>query len=62
MTTTTSTKARLPLLAALAVAAALTACGKHNDDERTAGQRLDGAIAGAKESAQETKQLSLIHI
>ncbi len=46
---------RLPVVAALAVAAALTACGKH-DDERTAGQRLDGAIADAKQSAAETKR------
>ena len=55
-TSTFATKSRLPLLATLAVAAALTACGKHNDDERTAGQRLDGAIADAKQSAAETKQ------
>jgi hyperosmotically inducible protein len=54
--TTSITKSRLPLLGALAIAAALTACGKHNDDERTAGQRLDGAIADAKQSANETKQ------
>ncbi|MEO6279018.1 BON domain-containing protein [Roseateles sp.] len=52
----THTPTRLPLLAALAIAAALTACGKHNEDERTAGQRLDGAISEAKQSAQETKQ------
>lgn len=53
--TSTLTKARVPMLAALAVAAALTACSKH-DDERTAGQKLDGAIADAKQSAAETKQ------
>jgi hyperosmotically inducible protein len=46
---------RLPVLAALAVAAALTACGKQ-DDERTAGQRLDGAIADVKQSAEETRR------
>jgi len=51
-----TTHTRVPLLAALALAAALTACGKHNDDERTAGQKLDGAISEAKQSAQETKQ------
>ena len=31
------------------------ACGKQ-DDERTAGQRLDGAIADAKQSAEETRR------
>lgn len=46
---------RLPLLAALAIAAALTACSKQEDD-RTAGQRLDGAISEAKQTAQETKR------
>lgn len=46
---------RLPLLAALALAAGLTACSKPND-ERTAGERLDGAISEAKQSAAETKQ------
>lgn len=46
---------RLPLLAALAIAAALTACGKQEDD-RTAGQRLDGAIAEAKQSAEDTRR------
>lgn len=47
---------RLPLLAALALAAALAACGKHNDDELTAGQRLDGAVADAKQAARDTKR------
>lgn len=46
---------RIPLLAVVAVAAALAACSKQ-DDERTAGQRLDGAISDAKQSAAETKQ------
>ncbi len=46
---------RLPLIAALALAAGLAACSKPND-ERTAGERLDGAIAEAKQSAAETKQ------
>jgi hyperosmotically inducible periplasmic protein len=54
--TTSITKSRLPLLAALAIAAALTACGKQAEDERTAGQKLDGVIADAKQSAQETRQ------
>jgi hyperosmotically inducible periplasmic protein len=47
---------RLSLLAALALTAALAACSKSNEDERTAGQRLDGAIAGAKDAAQESRQ------
>jgi len=51
----TPTRSRLTLLAALAVAAALSACGKQ-DDGRTAGQRLDGAIADAKQSAEETRR------
>jgi len=45
---------RLPLIGALALAAALAACGKH-DDERTAGQKLDGAIADAKQAGTEAK-------
>ena len=48
--------ARLPLLAALAAAAALTACGRHQDEDLTAGQRLDGAVADAKREANETKR------
>ena len=45
--TSTLTKARVPMLAALAVAAALTACSKH-DDERTAEDhfRITIAVAG----------------
>jgi hyperosmotically inducible protein len=46
---------RIPLLATLAVAAALTACSR-NDDDMTAGQRLDGAVADAKREANETKR------
>lgn len=49
-----NTISRLPLVGALALAAALTACGKQNDD-RTAGQKLDGAIAEAKQAGQEAK-------
>lgn len=49
------TAPRLTLLAALAIAASLAACSKQEDD-RTAGQRLDGAIAEAKQSAEETKR------
>ncbi len=52
--TSTLTKARVPMLAALAVAAALTACSKH-DDERTAGQKLDGAIAEAKQAMNDAE-------
>jgi len=52
----TLSSTRLPLLAALALVTALTACSKNNEDERTAGQRLDGAISEAKQSAQETRQ------
>lgn len=47
---------RWPVVSALALSAALVACSKHQDDELTAGQRLDGAIAEAKQSARETKQ------
>jgi len=49
-------KSRLTLLAALAVATALTACGKQRDDELTAGQRLDNAVADAKQAANDTKR------
>lgn len=52
----TQQTARLPLLAALAVAAALTACGRNQDEDMTAGQRLDGAVADAKREANETKR------
>lgn len=47
---------RWPVVTALAVSCALAACGKHQDDELTAGQRLDGAIADAKQTARDTKQ------
>jgi hyperosmotically inducible protein len=47
---------RIPLLATLAVAAALTACSRNNDDDMTAGQRLDGAVADAKRESNETKR------
>jgi hyperosmotically inducible periplasmic protein len=46
---------RISLLSALALAAALTACSKQ-DDNLTAGQRLDGAVADAKREAAETRQ------
>ncbi len=45
----------LSLLSAVALAAALTACSKQEDD-LTAGQRLDGAIAETKRAADETRQ------
>jgi hyperosmotically inducible protein len=50
----TTTK-RISLLSAVALAAALTACSKQQDD-LTAGQRLDGAVADAKQAANETRQ------
>jgi len=49
-----TTTLRAPLIGALALAAALAACSKH-DDERTAGQKLDGAIADAKQAGNEAK-------
>lgn len=49
------TTKRISLLSAVALAAALTACSKTEDD-RTAGQRLDGAVADAKQAAAETRQ------
>ena len=52
----TPTTTRIPLLATLAVAAALTACSRNNDEDLTAGQRLDGAVADAKREANETKR------
>jgi hyperosmotically inducible periplasmic protein len=49
-------KQQATLLAALAVAAALTACGRNKDEDLSAGQRLDGAVADAKDAARETRQ------
>ena len=49
----TRTTSRLSMIA-LALAAALSACSKH-DDERTAGQKLDGAIADAKQAGNEAR-------
>ena len=43
-----------PLIGALALVAALAGCSKH-DDERTAGQKLDGAIADAKQAGNDAK-------
>lgn len=51
-----STATRLPLIATLALAAALAACSKAPDDERTAGQRLDGAVADVKQGAETTQR------
>lgn len=45
---------RTPLIGALALAAALAGCSKQ-PDERTAGQKLDGAIAEAKQAGTEAK-------
>lgn len=51
----TPTTKRISLLSAVALAAALTACSKQ-EDNMTAGQRLDGAVADAKQAAAETRQ------
>ena len=48
------TTSRAPLIGALALAAALAACSKPQDD-RTAGQKLDGAIAEAKQAGADAK-------
>lgn len=48
------TTSRAPLIGALALAAALAACSKQEDD-RSAGQKLDGAIAEAKQAGAEAK-------
>ena len=50
----TSLPVRLPLIGAIALAVALAACSKHEDD-RTAGQKLDSAIAQTKEAGNEAK-------
>lgn len=55
MKSMSNTAKRLSLLSALAVATALTACGK-TEDERTAGQRLDGAIAETQRAAEDVRQ------
>lgn len=49
----TRSTSRLSLVA-LALTAALAGCSKH-DDERTAGQKLDGAIADAKQAGAEAR-------
>lgn len=49
-----SISSRAPLIGILALSAALAACSKQ-DDERTAGQKLDGAIAEAKQAGAEAK-------
>lgn len=43
---------RLPLIGALALAVGLAACNKP-EDSRTAGQKLDGAIAEAKQASND---------
>lgn len=45
---------RAPLLGALALATALAACSKQEDD-RTASQKLDGAISEAKQAGNEAR-------
>lgn len=49
-----NTHFRAPLIGALALAAALAGCNKQQD-ERTAGQKLDGAIAEAKQAGADAK-------
>jgi len=45
---------RLTLIGTLVLTAALAACSKHEDD-RTAGQKLDNAIAEAKQAGNDAK-------
>lgn len=44
---------RLPLLGALALAAALTACGRQHDDSLGAAQRTDDSAAAARREGSE---------
>lgn len=44
---------RIPLLAAVALAAGLVACSKPNDEDMSASKRLDGAVAEAKSETRE---------
>jgi osmotically-inducible protein OsmY len=55
MTTSRTDMLRLGAVAA-AVAAALSLAACNRADEPTAGQRVDGAVADAKQAAQEAKQ------
>lgn len=48
-------KLHATFLAALALAASMTACGRH-EDTRTAGEKLDGAISDAKQTAEDTRR------
>jgi osmotically-inducible protein OsmY len=45
----------MPLIGALALAAALTACGRNDDDARTAGQQVDDAVAQTREAGREMR-------
>lgn len=47
---------RLTLLAALVLSTALAGCGKQKEDELTAGERLDGAVADARRGADEMRR------
>ncbi|XHS77923.1 BON domain-containing protein [Burkholderiaceae bacterium UC74_6] len=51
---TTSISSRSALLGAVALLAALAGCNRQ-DDTRTPGQKLDGAIAETKQSSEEAK-------
>lgn len=47
---------RLSLIAAAVAALALTACNRAENDERTAGQKLDSAVATVEQKTDEAKQ------
>jgi hyperosmotically inducible protein len=47
---------RVSLIAAAVAALALTACNRPDNDERTAGQKLDSAVATVEQKAEEAKQ------
>lgn len=47
---------RLSLIAAAVAALALTACNRPDNDERTAGQKLDSAVATVEQKTEEAKQ------
>lgn len=53
---TPRTHTRLSLIAAAVAALALTACNRPDNDERTAGQKLDSAVATVEQKTEEAKQ------
>lgn len=50
------TRTSLSLIAAAVAALALTACNRPDNDDRTAGERVDSAIATVEQKAEEAKQ------